>query len=195
MITTLANRIYPDKISKRFKTIRLKSGSMTTNYDLSEFNIHEGKTSHEEFSTESEDPEQVAMEYYQSKGYDVERLTYKSVFSKLKDETLVPQEVIQDVNTKVEQKYGFELSDDDFMGGNTFFVFNQRGVPDLLIIDQQSSSSETKYCFVEVKREGGQLRHSQVRWLTFFDCLPSKVVYVEPASKHTYVDLEDMFSE
>lgn len=155
-------------------------------YDISEFNIHEGRMTHEYFSSDSEDPETVVEEYCVANGYQVERLTYGTVWEKLGDDSVVPDDIRADVNERLEEKFGIGPKD-DLLGVGAFAIFKRTGVPDFLIFKEEEND-QTDYSFVEAKGEGDPLRQSQVRWFTTHSCLPSAISYVEPASKHNYLN-------
>lgn len=155
-------------------------------YDISEYNLQDGELSHEYFISSQTDPEDIAKEFYVNQGYNIIRLTYGTISQKFRDPSTIPKKILEDVNSRLEEKYEFS-PEEDFLGGNIFLVFRRKGVPDFLIYKNAGDNQNWKYWFVEVKREGDSLRQNQVAWFTTHSCLPSKVMYIESGSKHTYL--------
>lgn len=82
-----------------------------------------------------------------------------------------PDEILDDIKEKIESN--IELG--DLM--SPLKAIDRPGLPDLLIWEE-NGEEVIDYFFCEVKSQNDSLHHSQIDWMTRFDFLPAKIVYV-----------------
>lgn len=124
--------------------------------------------------------EEEIMKYYRKQGFKVENIGPAN--------TLLEHKINSDNTYRIKRAIENELENTKDVGE----VHTTKGVPDLIVYRKRKNPTNIEISnifFVEVKKPGDSLRLSQIRWMSKFSGLESKLVIPQENESPDVFDL------